>query len=332
MISSSRRSHPAVSLSRHSRGWLASGLACTLLLSPALAASAEAASKPPAPAAAAPRAFDTPRKAADALIAAVADYDVPTLMEILGPAGADLVDTEDPVQDRNTGAAFAARAREKTEVLPDAKNANRATLIIGNEDWPVPIPIVRKDGKWSFDAKAGRKEILYRRIGRNELDAIEACRGFVEAQHEYASRKREGSSVNQYAQRVVSTPGKQDGLAWRNPDGSSGGPLGEEMAGAIAEGYSDRSRPYHGYYFKVLKGQGPAAPLGQLDFVVNGVMIGGFGLVAAPADYRVTGVKTFLVGHDGVVYERDLGSKTLERFRAMERFNPDKGWNPVDGP
>jgi hypothetical protein len=138
--------------------------------------------------------------------------------------------------------------------------------------------------------------------------------------------------VNQYAQRIVSSPGKQDGLAWRNPDGSWGGPVGEGIARAIAEGYSDRREPYHGYYFKVLKGQGPAAPLGQLDFVLNGVMIGGFALVAAPADYRVTGVKTFLVSHDGVVYEQDLGPKTLELFRAMERFNPDESWTPVDEP
>jgi len=278
------------------------------------------------------RTFDTPRLAADALIAAAADYDVAALKEILGPAGVDLVVTEDPVQDRNQGAAFAAQAREKSEIVLDAKNPNRATLVIGNEDWPSPIPIVRKNGKWSFDAKAGRKEILHRRIGRNELDAIGLCHSFVEAQHEYAFQKRDGSGVNQYAQRMISTPGKQDGLAWRNPDGTWGGPLGEEIAGVIAEGYSDRLKPYHGYYFKVLRGQGPAAPLGQMDFVVNGVMIGGFALVAAPADYRVTGVKTFIVSHGGVVYEKDLGKNTLETFRAMERFNPDKSWTPVKEP
>jgi len=278
------------------------------------------------------RTFDTPREAADALIAAAADFDIPALKEVLGPAGEDLVVTEDPVQDRNQGAAFAAMAREKSEIVLDAKNPNRATLVIGNEDWPSPIPIVRKNGKWSFDAKAGRKEILHRRIGRNELDAIELSRAFVEAQREYAFQKRDGSGVNQYAQRMISTPGKQDGLAWRNPDGTWGGPLGEEIAGVIAEGYSDRLKPYHGYYFKVLRGQGPAAPLGQMDFVVNGVMIGGFALVAAPADYRVTGVKTFIVSHGGVVYEKDLGKNTLETFRAMERFNPDKSWTPVKEP
>jgi hypothetical protein len=278
------------------------------------------------------RTFDTPRKAADALIAAAADFDIPTLKELLGPAGEDLVVTEDPVQDRNQGAAFAAMAREKSEIVLDAKNPNRATLVIGSEDWPSPIPIVCKDGKWSFDAKAGRTEILHRRIGRNELDAIELSRAFVEAQREYAFQKRDGSGVNQYAQRIISTPGKQDGLVWRNPDGTWGGPLGEEFAGAIAEGYSEAASPYHGYYFRVLRGQGPAARLGQMDFVLNGLMIGGFALVAAPADYRVTGVKTFIVSQSGVVYEKDLGKNTLETFRAMERFNPDKGWTPVDGP
>ena len=278
------------------------------------------------------RTFDTPREAADALIAAAADFDIPALKEVLGPAGEDLVVTEDPVQDRNQGAAFAAMAREKSEIVLDPKNANRATLVIGNEDWPAPIPIVRKNGKWSFDAKAGRTEILHRRIGRNELDAIELSRAFVEAQREYAFQKRDGSGVNQYAQRIISTPGKQDGLVWRNPDGTWGGPLGEEFAGAIAEGYSEAARPYHGYYFRVLRGQGPAALLGQMDFVLSGLMIGGFALVAAPADYRVTGVKTFIVSQAGVVYERDLGKNTLETFRAMERFNPDKSWTPVKEP
>jgi len=278
------------------------------------------------------RTFDTPREAADALIAAAADFDIPALKEVLGPAGEDLVVTEDPVQDRNQGAAFAAMAREKSEIVLDAKNPNRAILVIGNEDWPAPIPIVRKSGKWSFDAKAGRTEILHRRIGRNELDAIELSRAFVEAQREYAFQKRDGSGVNQYAQRIISTPGKQDGLVWRNPDGTWGGPLGEEFAGAIAEGYSEAARPYHGYYFRVLRGQGPAALLGQMDFVLNGLMIGGFALVAAPADYRVTGVKTFIVSQAGVVYERDLGKNTLETFRAMERFNPDKSWTPVKEP
>jgi len=309
---------------------LGSGIVCALLFAPALDAAEPATpAAKKSPAAVRQRTFDTPKAAADALIAAAASYDVPALKEILGPDGADLVVTSDPVQDKNQGEAFAAKAREKSVIVPDEKNPNLATLTIGNEDWPLPIPIVRKGGKWLFDSKAGRREVLYRRIGRNELDAIEVCRDFVAAQHAYALEKHEGSSVNQYAQKIISIPGKQDGLAWRNPDGTLGGPLGEELARAIAEGYSKKSEPFHGYYFKVLKGQGPAAPLGKMDFVVKGVMIGGFALVATPADYRVSGVKTFIVSHDGVVYEKDLGPKTLDQFRAMERYNPDKSWSPV---
>jgi len=196
----------------------------------------------------------------------------------------------------------------------------------------VPIPIVEEGGKWRFDSKAGRQEVLYRRIGRNELDAIEVCRGYVEAQWEYASEKRDGATVNQYAQRIVSTPGKQDGLTWQAPDGTWQGPGGEGITQAIAEGYSRRQDPYHGYYFKVLKGQGPHAPLGEIDFVVQGVMIGGFALVAAPADYGVSGVMTFIVSHDGVVYQKDLGPTTLAEFEAMERYNPDPTWSPVEAP
>ena len=143
-------------------------------------------------------------------------------------------------------------------------------------------------------------------------------------------QKREGYDVNQYAQRVISTPGKQDGLAWRNADGTLGGPIGEKIAQAIAQGYTSKEEPYHGYFFKVLKGQGPAAPLGELDYVIKGVMIGGFALVASPAEYRVTGVKTFIVSNDGVVYEKDLGPSTLDEFKKMERFNPDKTWTPVE--
>jgi len=309
---------------------LASGIVFTLLFSaPALDAAEPASSAAKKAPAARPQTFDTSKAAADALIAAAAAGDVPALKAILGRDGEDLVETGDPVQDKNQIEAFAARAHEKTVIAPDPKNPNRMTLSVGNDDWPLSIPIVRKGGKWSFDSKAGLKEQLYRRIGRNELDAIAVCRGFVEAQQEYAEEKRDGSSINQYAQRIISTPGKQDGLAWRNPDGTWGGPVGEGIARVIAEGYSSRYEPYHGYYFKVLKGQGPAAPLGEMDFLVKGVMIGGFALVAAPAEYRVTGVKTFIVSHDGVVYEKDLGEKTLETFRTMERYNPDKSWRPV---
>jgi hypothetical protein len=223
-------------------------------------------------------------------------------------------------------AAFAAKAREKNEIALDPKNSGRAILSVGNDEWPLPIPLVKKAGKWTFDTKAGRQEILFRRIGANELDAIQICRGYVEAQDEYAMEKHDNAEVSQYAQRIISTPGKHDGLAWQNPDGTWGGPVGEGVAKALEQGYTDRSQPYHGYYFKVLKGQGPSAPLGKMDFMVEGAMIGGFALAAAPADYRVTGVKTFIVSYEGTVYEKDLGPNTLKIFRNLELYDPDKTW------
>jgi hypothetical protein len=275
------------------------------------------------------KAFNTPETAAEALILAAEQYDVPALQEVLGPDGIDLVVSGDPVQDRNQSVAFAAAAREKTEVARDAEDPTVAILSVGNDAWPLAIPIVEQGGKWRFDTEAGREETLLRRIGRNELQAIEICRGFVEAQHEYALQKRDGAPVNQYAQHVISTPGKQNGLAWQAPDGTWQGPVGERIAEAIAEGYREGQSPYHGYLFKVLKGQGTAAPLGEMDFVVKGYMIGGFALVAAPAEYELTGVKTFIVSHDGVVHEKDLGPGTLEAYKEMDRYDPDPTWSPV---
>jgi hypothetical protein len=232
-------------------------------------------------------------------------------------------------QDRKRAADFAAEAREKKSVSVDPKSGSRAFLLVGIEDWPFPVPLVKREQKWFLDSKAGHQELLYRRIGANELDAIRVCRGYVEAQNEYAMQPRKLYDANQYAQRIVSTSGKQDGLAWQSPDGTWSGPIGENIARAIEQGYSSSAEPYHGYFFKILKGQGPAAPLGEMDFVVEGIMIGGFALVAAPAEYGVTGVRTFIVSQGGVVYEKDLGPKTLDEFNKMERFNPDKSWLPV---
>jgi hypothetical protein len=272
------------------------------------------------------KAFDTAQAAGDALIQAAETFDVAALKEILGPGSDDIVASEDAVQDKNRATEFAAKAKEKHSIEADPKNANSATLIVGNDDWPLPIPIVKKSGKWYFDTKTGREVILLRRIGANELDALEICRGFVEAQHDYAADKHDDSKINQYAQKIISTPGKQDGLAWQNADGTWGGPLGDEIAKALDQGYSEKAKPYHGYFFKVLKGQGKDAPMGEMDFVVGDAMIGGFALVAAPAEYKVTGVKTFIVGHAGITYEKDLGPDTLKAFKDMERFNPDKSW------
>jgi hypothetical protein len=274
--------------------------------------------------------FDTPRAAADTLIEAAEKFDVDALEEIFGPDGDDIVLSGEYPQDRERALNFAAEAREKETVSVDPKRGNRAFLLVGNEDWPFPVPIVKTGEKWYFDTKAGRQELLNRRIGSNELDAIDICEGYVEAQHEYAMQIRQGYDVPQYAQRIISTPGKQDGLAWQNSDGSWGGPVGEKIARALAQGYSSNAEPYHGYFFKILKGQGPAAPLGEMDYVVKGVMIGGFALLAAPAEYGETGLKTFMVSNDGVVYEKDFGPTTLSQFIKIERFNPDKSWTPVE--
>ena len=191
----------------------------------------------------------------------------------------------------------------------------------------MPVPLIKRNGKWYFEAKSGRQEILFRRIGANELDAIQVCRGFVDAQNEYALQIHDDSGVNQYAQRIFSTPGKQDGLYWQNPDGTSGGPIGDAVAKALEEGYSIGKSGFHGYYFKILKGQGPAAPLGRLDYVIEGIMIGGFALVAVPAEYRVTGVKTFIVSNDGIVYQKDLGPDSLNIVKKMDLYNPDSTWH-----
>ena len=272
------------------------------------------------------KAFATAQDAAQALVRAAADFDVPVLLQILGPDGKDLVSSSDPVRDKNQAIAFAGKAREKTALRVDPKNTNVAVLSVGNDDWPFPIPIVDRGGKWYFDSKAGRDEILFRRIGSNELDAIQICRGFVEAQEEYALQKHDGAEVNQYAQHIVSSPGKHNGLVWNNPDGSLSGPIAPGIARALEQGYSSNEDPYHGYLFKILKGQGANAPNGRIDFVVGGAMIGGFALAAAPAQYRVTGVKTFIVSHDGIVYEKDLGPDTLTIFKGLELYDPDKSW------
>ena len=275
--------------------------------------------------------FDTPKQAADALILVATNFDVAAAKEILGPDGEDIISSEDPVLDKTRATEFANKAKEKTSVEVDKKNPNHAILLVGSDEFPLPIPIVKQKGKWFFDTKVGREEILNRRVGENELNAIEICRGFVDAQHEYAMDKHDDSKVNQYAQHVLSSPGKHDGLAWQNPDGTWGGPVGEEVAKALQEGYkAERGTPYHGYYFKVLTGQGSDAPMGEMNFVVGGAMIGGFALAAAPAEYRVTGVMTFIVGPDGVVYEKDLGPDTLKTFQSMDKYNPDKSWKVTE--
>ena len=261
-----------------------------------------------------------------ALFEAAASFDVDSLSAILGPGSEDLLVTQDPVSDKRRAQEFAALGKEK-QSIELAKDKTQATVYVGPEQWPFPIPLMNRGSKWYFDSKQGRSEILKRRIGSNELDAIAVCRGFVQAQEEYASVIHDNSGLNQYAQRIISTPGKQDGLYWVNANGTGGGPISETIAKAIQEGYPTNERnAYHGYYFKVLKERGPSAPGGEINFVIKGAMIGGFALAAAPAQYGITGIKSFIVSYEGIVYQKDLGKDGLETLANIESYNPDKTW------
>src|SRR5215831_9183716 len=213
----------SINLNTSFRCWLTCCLAAATLISTGVLAAPQSSTKAPATSAAKPKAFDTPQQAAEALVAAAEKFDVAALESIFGSEGRDLIVTGEPARDKEVATAFAAQARAKMDVTVDPKNPNRAIIYVGKDDWPSPVPIVKSGGKWSFDVKSGRQEILYRRVGQNELDAIQICHGYVEAQHQYALQKREGYDVNQYAQRIVSTPGTQDGLAWQNADGTWGG-------------------------------------------------------------------------------------------------------------
>jgi hypothetical protein len=276
------------------------------------------------------RTFASPQEAAQALIDAAGHNDSAAMLRIFGPEGKDIVESGDPAEDKNGRAEFAKMAREKMQVEPDPGNPGRATLVVGPQDWPFPVPIVRQGGQWHFDSPAGRLEILARRIGRNEMTAIDVCRGYVEAQMEYAAADRESAGVLQYAQKIISTPGKKDGLYWEGePQNLVPKSFADASAAMFAEG--KKPVPYHGYYFHILKAQGPDAEGGALDYVVKGKMIGGFALVAFPAEYGVSGVKTFIVNHRGVVYEKDLGAGTVTTARQITRFNPDKGWQAIKG-
>jgi Protein of unknown function (DUF2950) len=284
-----------------------------------------------ADAAAGPQTFASAEQAASAMVDAAEKFNVPALLKIVGHDGEDVVLTGEYAQDRERAQEFAAQARKHMTVSVDPKTKSRAYLIVGEQQWPFALPIAKHGDRWSFDVDAGRAELFHRRIGSNELDAIEICYGYVEAQNEYIYlAKRNGYEPAQYAQRIIASRGAKDGLAWQNPDGSWDGPIGEKIAHAVEQGYKVDAEPYHGYFFKVLKGQGPSAPLGKMDFVVHGAMIGGFALVAAPAEYGETGFKTFMVSNSGVVYEKDLGVDTLDAFQKMELFEPDKSWTVVE--
>ena len=248
----------------------------------------------------------------------------------MGPDGNDIVSSGDEVADAATRQKFVAAYDAKHEITMEGDN--KAVVVIGQEDFPLPIPIVRKDGMWKFDTAAGREEILFRRIGRNELDVIQTCLAYVDAQNDYADKDRTGAGKGIYAQRIQSSPGKKDGLYWPDDQGNDPSPLGEFIAQATGQGYSigGGRTPYHGYYFKILTKQGAAAPSGELEYVVKGKMIGGFALVAYPAEYGNSGVMTFVVNHAGAVFQKDLGERTEKLAERITVFNPDQTWKKVD--
>ncbi|MFZ5681465.1 MAG: DUF2950 domain-containing protein [Bradyrhizobiaceae bacterium] len=272
--------------------------------------------------------FSSPEEAAAALAAAVKTGTRRTILKVLGKDAEDIIESGDDVADAEMRQRFLSAYDAKHSIK--AEGNKKATLILGADDFPFPIPLVNNNSGWEFDPAAGRKEILYRRIGRNELSAIQASLAFVDAQNEYAEKDRTGAGAGIYAQRIVSNPGKKDGLFWRDDKDPS--PLGEFAAQASAEGYKagKQAAPYHGYYFRILKGQGSNAPGGAMSYVVKGKMMGGFGLIAYPAEYGNSGVMTFMVNHDGTVYQKDLGRRTGSIARRIELFDPDQTWKKVD--
>lgn len=272
--------------------------------------------------------FANPMQAVQALVAATRANDRRKLLAIFGADGARLIDSGDPVADRKGRMRFVAAYELEHRI--EEKDETQATLVVGRQQWPFPIPLVRRAGGWYFDTGAGEQEILDRRVGRNERHVIEVCRIFVEAENEYADQHHLGFGRHQYAQRFISRPGTRDGLYWPATASEPESPLGPLMARARAEGYGTaKGAPYHGYFYKILKAQSANAPGGARNFLTDGRMTRGFALVAFPAKYGDSGVMTFIVNQDGIVYQKDLGPDSAARARAMTRFDPDKSWQIV---
>jgi hypothetical protein len=297
--------------------------ACALITAPMFSGAA---------AAQAAREFASPEDAVQALVAAVKAGHVADLLVILGSEGRDLIESSDPAAARRNREVFTVAAREQwhlEDAAPDQK-----TLVIGNEHWPFPVPIVKEQSRWRFDTAAGKEEVIARRIGRNELAAIAAAHAYVTAQRRYAQAAHDGNPAGAYAMKFASDPGKENGLYWPVKTGQKRSPLGDLVAQAAAEGRAvayDRpaASPFHGYYFKILTAQGSAVREGRKPYVIKGLMTGGFALVAWPAQYDVTGVMTFVVSHEGVVHEKDLGPGTDAAARQITVYNPDASWASV---
>lgn len=278
------------------------------------------------------KAFSTADDAVQALVQAATDQNQDEILAVLGADGKELVYSGDDVQDQAGMNAFVKAYKAKHAMLKES--AQKRVLQVGSSDWQFPIPIVNTNGKWQFDTVAGKQELLYRRIGDNELGAIAVCRGYIDAQKDYAAVGHDGLPPGIYAQKLMSSPGKQDGLYWETPEGEPSSPAGPLLADASAEGYTaeglgGKTQPYHGYYYRVLKGQGTAAKGGAKSYLADGQLTQGVALVAFPAQYRVSGVMTFIINQRGAVYQKDLGENTEAIGRAMTEYNPDKTWQKV---
>lgn len=273
--------------------------------------------------------FQSPDEAVQALVAATRADDLKTILAILGPGSKDLISSGDSVADNASRDQFVASYDQKHYL--EAQKNGAMILHIGADNWSLPIPIIKKRNSWGFDIGKGKQEILNRRIGRNELNVIDVIDAYVDAQHEYASKDCRGGGKVEFAQRLISTPGSRDGLYWEAREGEQQSPLGPLIARATKEGYTPEGNlsPFHGYYFKILKGQGKHAKGGSYKYVVNDKMLLGFGLVAYPAEYGNSGVMTFVVNQEGIIYEKNLGKNTRRLAEAITEFNPGKGWKKV---
>jgi hypothetical protein len=276
--------------------------------------------------------YASAREASQALFAALQEDDLPSLLKILGPDANDILSSGDETEDREDRAQFVEKYKEMHRLLTEPDGFT--TLYVGAENWPTPIPMAHMGNVWYFDTAAGEKEILYRRIGQNELTVLQVCWELVAAEKEYHAQPRDGDTEKQYAEKILSSQGKHNGLYWEVTQGESESPLGPFVAAAEQEGYSEDSsqkrQPFHGYYFRVLREQGPKAPGGAMSYVVDGKMTRGFAFLAYPAEYRSSGVMTFLVGQDGVVYQKDLGSRTEETSKSLKQYEPDSTWRKAE--
>ena len=279
-------------------------------------------------------AFNSPDAAVGALVGALRAQDAEKLNQIFGPDGDEVVSSGDPVADRAEMVRFLEAFDAKHRLQSEGEG--RLTLLVGEQDWPFPVPIMKSDGRYVFDTAAGKDELLNRRIGRNELSTAVVCQAIVDAQLDYAEARPMGGDLPEYARKIVSDPGKKNGLYWPTKEGEPPSPLGELIAEASAEGYgatrpaNEPPPPYHGYRYRLLTSQGPNAEGGEADYDVDGHLIGGFGVVAYPAQYGNSGIMTFITNHDGVVYQQDLGPDTEQVAKSMTRFDPGPGWSKVN--